>query len=268
MECSKLQDPSASILEFISFSKDVRQPICADRSAGGTIPVRAYRYCEPLTSASALGYYVFPPMSFSLLNDGSNNFWRFEDSDDWNRLDYLKLQSCIKDFDDIAPEGIRGYSPDFLASTAGDPNLIQIWSGLIVRTRPGWSTLVRSPVNFPAIHNYKLYDGLVETDSWFGPLFTNIKIIKTDTPIHFDKNMPFLQVLPIERASLRRAELNRTPIMADFRTLDSLDWENLSNALGQFEDSSRRKGHYATAVRKRWNKDAALEANSALDTTK
>jgi hypothetical protein len=28
-----------------------------------------------------------------------------------------------------------------------------------------------------------MFKGIIETDNWFGPLFTNVRIIKTDIPI-------------------------------------------------------------------------------------
>ena len=44
----------------------------ADRAAAGTMPTRAFRYCEAMTSASAFGWYVFPPITFSLMWDGGS----------------------------------------------------------------------------------------------------------------------------------------------------------------------------------------------------
>ena len=46
----------------------------ADRAAAGTMPTRAFRYCEAMTSASAFGRYVFPPITFSLMWDGG---WKY-----------------------------------------------------------------------------------------------------------------------------------------------------------------------------------------------
>ena len=50
-----------------------RLPQRADRSAAGTLPTRAFRYCEPVVTASAFGYYVFPPFNFSLMWDGTRD---------------------------------------------------------------------------------------------------------------------------------------------------------------------------------------------------
>ena len=51
---------------------DCPAPQRADRSAGGMLPTRAFRYCDPVTTASAFGWWVFPPFAFSLQFDGTN----------------------------------------------------------------------------------------------------------------------------------------------------------------------------------------------------
>ena len=63
-----------------------RMPQRADRSAAGTLPTRAFRYCEPVVTASAFGYYVFPPISFSLVWDGSEFIWTYEGAGEWMPL--------------------------------------------------------------------------------------------------------------------------------------------------------------------------------------
>lgn len=232
--------------------------MCADRSAGGTMPVRAFRFCEPLTSAASLGFYIFPPVSFSLLCDGSHTFWRTQGEDSWKRLDFVKLPQGVENFDSHAPDHLRGFSPDFLSTLEADPTLIQIWSGFAVRTLAGWSTLVRGPVNFGLTPAFTMYEGLVNTDAWFGPLFTNIRINKTDTPINFNADMPFLQVLPIERASLRRGAMKAVPESTGLSELDSLDWRKFSDGVGKWPDkATKHKGHYASENRKRASAEAA-----------
>ena len=48
------------------------------------MPMRAYRYCEAMTTASAFGWYLFPPMTFSLMWDGRMEvLWTYEGADGW-----------------------------------------------------------------------------------------------------------------------------------------------------------------------------------------
>ena len=46
---------------------------------------------------------------------------------------------------------------------------------------------------------YHMLEGMIETDVWFGPLFDNIKVLKTDTPVEFRSDIPFLQVQPVRK---------------------------------------------------------------------
>ena len=67
---------------------------------------------------------------------------------------------------------------------------MQIWSGLIARTAPEWSLLVRSPVNLARSQGYEHYEGIIETDRWFGPLFTNVRLERGPTfPSNSMKNI-------------------------------------------------------------------------------
>ena len=61
--------------------------------------------------------------------------------------------------------------------------------------------LVRPPANLPRSLAFDLYEGIVETDRWFGPLFTNLRLIKTDMPIHFSTETPLVQVQPLHRSA-------------------------------------------------------------------
>ena len=88
-------------------------------------------------------------------------------------------ENVVRHFDRVAPKRLRGFAPPFLTST-WDPSLIQVWTGLFVESAPEWSILVRPPANIQGNAGYQLYEGIVESDRWFGPLFTNLRLIKTD----------------------------------------------------------------------------------------
>ena len=79
--------PDTPLVKFYRFLPSGRAPERADRSAAGSMPTRAFRYCEAMRTASALGWYVFPPMSFKLMWDGANDVvWNYENNDNWYSL--------------------------------------------------------------------------------------------------------------------------------------------------------------------------------------
>ena len=170
------REQAAPIVTFYRLVPECRLPMRADRAAAGTMPTRAFRYCEAMTAASAFGWYVFPPITFSLMWDGGSEiFWTYKGQDAWFPLRKVQFPGFAEYFDNIAPEAAKGFSPSFL-SAFKEPGVVQIWSGLIARTAPEWSLLVRSPANLARSQGYENYEGIIETDRWFGPLFTNVRL--------------------------------------------------------------------------------------------
>ena len=176
-------------VRFFRLIADAPMPVRADRSVGGTVPTRAFRYCEPLRTASAFGWYVFPPIDFSLTFDGVDTRWSLDGGDTWQNLDSIQYPGFSDLFNEHCPAVARDCAPPLLAVGA-EPGIIAVWSGLIARTAPGWSLLVRPPANLPRSNRYDSYEGIIETDRWTGPLFTNIRLTKTDVPIEFKRETP------------------------------------------------------------------------------
>jgi uncharacterized protein DUF6065 len=193
---------------------------------------------------------VFPPIGFSLIWDGSDVVWTYDGADGWYPLKAAQYPGFAKYFDAVAPADFEGFSPQFLASLI-EPGIVQIWSGLVVRTAPGWSLLVRAPANLVRNPGYEVYEGIVETDRWFGPLFTNIRLTKTHTPIEFDADFPFLQVQPVHQ-SLYGTALDTFGVVSDLAELEPADWEAYRKTVVQPNvDPHRQRGQYAAASRRR-----------------
>jgi hypothetical protein len=62
--------------------------------------------------------------------------------------------------------------------------------------------LLRQPPNFPVAPPIDYYEGIVDTATWFGPLFINLRLTKTDFPIRLRSDMPLVQAQPIPQALL------------------------------------------------------------------
>lgn len=141
---------STPIVHFYRLIGEARMPQRADRSAAGTLPMRAYRYCEAVTSATSFGWWVFPPMDLQFLWDGHDIFWRRTGGMDWSPLQsaaqFPDFSAC---FDAAAPASLIGCSPPFLTALP-EPGTLQIWTGLFARTAADWSLLIRAPANLPS----------------------------------------------------------------------------------------------------------------------
>lgn len=243
-----------SIVEFFRMIPQGRPPKRAERSAAGYLPSRAMRYCDSLTSATGYGYWVFPPMDIQLLWDGEQVFWSYGSVESWLPLSgtesgAVQYPGYAAVFDAAVPEKLRGYSPPFLTAL---PELggVQIWTGLLAKTRPGWSLLVRPPVNLPPVAGLAAWEGVVETDLWFGPLFTNVRLTRTDVAVHIRANAPFLQVQPVPQLAYREETL-ASFVCKEAEDVAETDWERLGEVLLPHPDRELRQGSYAVAVRKR-----------------
>ena len=242
------------VVEFVKVIPDGRNPKRADRSGAGSIPGRAMRYCDALTTATGFGYWVFPPIDIQLMWDGEQIFWSFGNASAWLPLTgsasgAAQFPGFAAHFDDIAPENLKGYSPPFLTAL---PELggVQIWTGLLARTRPGWSLNVRMPVNLPGVPGLTAWEGVVECDHWFGPLFNNFRITKTDFPVRLRANVPFLQVQPIPQLSYREDILNSVSIRSSDEMTEQ-DWDQFAQVVTPNDAKLASQGTYAVRLRKR-----------------
>jgi uncharacterized protein DUF6065 len=239
------------LVEFFQMVPNPRPPARADRAVGGVIPARALRYCEAITSASAFGWYVFLPISFKVVWDGHDMLWTYEGVQEWLPLthDAVQYPHFREQFNEIAPASVRGFSPPFLTPSI-QPGGLQVWTGCIAKSAPGWSLLVRGVANLPSA-SYQMFEGIIETDHWFGPLFNNLRITKTDIPVEFRSDVPFLQVQPVHKDVYADKFLQNYAV----KNLDQLsreDWDAFHRTVVvPNTDPERRLGHYAVSVRKK-----------------
>lgn len=245
------EDP---VVQFIRLLPHGRAPKRADRSAAGFLPSRALRFCDALTSATGHGYWIFPPMDVRLMWDGDQVVWSYGEDEAWLPLSgtessAVQFPGYAERFDETAPEYLRGYSPPFLTALP-EAGAIQMWTGLLAKTRPGWSLSIRPPVNLPGIPGLSPWEGIVETDIWLGPLFTNFRLTKTDTPVHIRARVPFLQVQPVPQIAYRDETL-ASFTCTDVAEMGEADWSTLSEVLLPPADPAARQGEYAVRVRKR-----------------
>jgi len=246
-----MDTPDTPLVTFYRFIPDIRMPQRADNSAAGSIPTRAFRFCEAIRLACAFGWYVFPPIRVSFTWDGGTEIkWAYEGADDWLPLRSAQFPNFAQQFDEAAPDEIKGFSPPFV-SALQEPGLVQIWSGIVARTAPGWSLLVRSPANLPRNLAYEVYEGIIETDRWFGPLFTNIRLTRTNTAIEINPELPFLQVQPVNRALYGNA-LENFEVVNDLAHLRPEEWQAFHDTVVRPNvDPHRRQGQYAVDTRRR-----------------
>jgi hypothetical protein len=241
------------LITFYEMVRNPRLPMRATKNAAGQLPDRHHR-CEPVRTASGLGWYVFLPIDFQVVFDGSESIISLDDGETWDPLTSMQYPGFVDVWNANAPPDARGFVPPFCLM-GEDHALLQIWTGFLVKTAPGYSILVRQPANIVPPSGYFQWEGVIETDRWFGPLFTNVKLIRTDYPIQFLARRPFLQLIPIHRSEYADSKLNDF-VVHDNEALSSLtseDWAAYGRTVvtPNADPVVRRQGTYAIAARKR-----------------
>lgn len=123
---------------------------------------------------------------------------------------------------------------------------------MVARTRPGISLWLRAPINVPRTQHYEVFEGIIETDHWFGPVFNNFRLTKTDTPVEFKTEEPFLQAIPIPRAVYSEAGFNDYQLVAQIKDLRPDEWQAYHHTVVKPNTQEvRPRGQYAVTTRRR-----------------
>jgi len=151
----------------------------------------------------------------------------------------------VEYWDSNAPADLKGYAPPFVVSLFV-PGIIQIWSGLLVSTLKDWSILVGPVSNIPQSKNLATFEGIIETETWFGPLFTNIRLTRTNSPVEFHRRYPLFQVQPLLRECYGEVSFE----VVGLSEMSAADWRAFEATIRPNTEQMRMMGHYAVEVRR------------------
>jgi hypothetical protein len=259
-----MNETTEAVCRFYRIIEGAPEPRRADRSADGMLPTRAYRYCEAARSASAFGFYIYPPFEFVLVWDGTEIMWGYEGANDLYSLRGAQYPGSVEAFREVAPDPAKSLCPIFLTPLR-EPGGVQIWSGYLAQTAPGWALWSRSVANIPRTQpydHYENYEGIVETENWFGPLFTNIRLTKTNSPVVFTPREPFFQVQPIRHECYRNPRFE----VLGIGDLGARDWERYVQTMHPNTDVRRMLGHYAVDTRRRQGREQSCPVHATAAT--
>jgi hypothetical protein len=231
-------------VRYFSFFEAGEPPRRADQSAGGTIPVRAYRYCEAIRVASGAGHYLFPPTDLMLAWDGRVISCSL-DGEAWMPVaDSVQFPGFPEAWDAMAPDNCKGAAPPYLTALP-EPGFVQINLGVIAATKPGWALWLGGPINFPMPYPMDAFCGVVDTSIYRGPLFINFRITRNE-PFRIYADRPLVQVIPM------RLDAITDKVMAFKRSAMTADaWEGYHRKVAvPNRDPNRTFGTYAVEARK------------------
>ena len=238
------------MITFHSLVENVMQPVRATKCANGTLPTRGFRYCEPVRVASGFGWYVHLPMDIWFVWDGYEVEWSIDDGDVWYPLgDAIQYPGFSSAFSEAAPADVGAYAQPFVGRT-NDPDILQIWTGLILETPSDLSILVRGPVNAELNRGFDVIEGVIDTDWWFGPLFTNIRLGRKGKPIILRSDRPFVQVQPFSRPLYRQFEGEKATVRQGLDAMEPEHWGKYRRTVVRRMETRERLGDYAVEARR------------------
>ncbi|MEL6643205.1 MAG: DUF6065 family protein [Pseudomonadota bacterium] len=151
-------------------------------------------------------------------------------------------------FEASCPENLKGHCPPLVGAAEG--GMLQIVTGLVVTTAPDWGVLLRRPPNIPQKNHLEYFEGFVETGSWFGPLFINVKPVKTDVEVRFDAEWPLGFVQPIPTAATKPDVFKDASFVEALQDFTQSEWDAFGDTVLNRLGTDREVAKYAKSVRK------------------
>jgi hypothetical protein len=232
---------------FVQFYPDGQPPVRGDRGLYGSSPLRGFQFCEPYCAANELGWHAFLPIDFALKWDGTEISWYVVDCGGWMPLRSAVLPGFAEQWSRLGRSSCERGPPPFLSSLP-EPGLVQIWTGLAGRSPEGWALLVRPPPNLPRGLGFEVLEGIIETDWWFGPIITTIRICRTDEPVLFRRSLPILALQPIPKTILDPSFYASASLESGAEMLSESDWDDFQSAMA-LHGRDGRPGGYKAALR-------------------
>jgi hypothetical protein len=240
---------------FRKIFPELISPMRADKSALETMPTMAYRYCEPMRSASSHGWYIFPPLDFSLRWDGHDVYFYDSDSERWIILDSYLPDEHLRHWNAYCPKQLKNLCPPLITALPMR-GVVQVWSGLFCESSKDWSVLVRPLVNVRSTNAFSCFEGIVETDEYKPfPLFVNLQLIATNIEINIAMAAPLFQLVPLKREcysdEIHDARIYQDGLLDKLET-EKIDWNGFIKTVRVSSHGlPAEPGTYAIESRKR-----------------
>lgn len=178
--------------------------ISAEKTLNGTAHPAGVKFCRPFSLANASGWWLFPPIDFDILWKGGKEF-DLKMHESFSNSDHILTNSLIRETDQVHIEKWCPINTGRSKFTLGavEDGVVQVWTGTIFQTPPGWCLHVCSPINFD-IYGYRVMEGILETDWMFYDIWINLKFTEQNRWIEFRKTQfpPLAQIVPVTRESV------------------------------------------------------------------
>jgi hypothetical protein len=177
----------------------------AEKTLHGAAHRGGVRWCGPFTNANKAGWWVFPPVDVDIVWKGGRDF-DYEVLTPYSDADSHLIRFLIREDEDVdvdrwLPEdGRTKFSWGLL-----EDGVVQIWTGCIFQTPPGWGLHIRSPVNFPP-QPFHVMEAILETDWLRYDIWLNVAFDRENevARLRHDEWPPIAQLMPVPREAYER----------------------------------------------------------------
>lgn len=249
-------------VEIFTMSPDGKPPERASSDVVGSLPSRAVQKCPPVTLASGFGWYVYPPVDFALRWDGQQSEMSLlEDNEpvQWRSLggfhnvklvdhpEYLaglpqRFQQDIDVFDSGLPLVVNA-----------DPraaHLLELITGTVARTSPGWYLLMRGVPNWPHDRGVQVLDGIVETDWYRSSLPTILRLTEPGRVVRFYRRFPLALLQPVHRSTLAAVDDAELTVTSGLHNWPEDLWADYVEMRRKRKDPNIRSGYRQERARR------------------
>lgn len=174
----------------------------AEKTLHGTAHRGAVRFCGPFTNANKGGWWVFPPVDVDITWHGGADFEHelltpFENVD----RDLVWFLTDEEDREHAAHWLGREGRTKFTWGLV-EEGVVQLWTGCIFETPPGWGLHVRSPVNMPP-RAFHVMEAVLETDWLQYDIWLNLAFDRVGEKAEIRREgwPPIAQLVPVRRES-------------------------------------------------------------------
>jgi hypothetical protein len=172
----------------------------ADRTLRGTAHKAATRWCGPFTHANKAGWWLFPPVDIDITWRGGSEF-EWELLTPYSNADAHLVRLLLDDGDAASPhlwlgeEGRTKFTWGLV-----EEGVVQMWTGCIFETPPGWGLHIRSPINCGSL-DFHVMEAVLETDWLQYDIWLNLVFHRVGERVELRRDAwpPVAQLVPIRR---------------------------------------------------------------------
>jgi hypothetical protein len=191
----------------------------ADATLGGDAPLPGRQYCGPFVLANGAGYYLYSPVDMDISYDPrEESRWTVTTyGEGYTDDDVAILRGMAANHPTHDPEMITPRTKIYFAGEHYEPrHTVQIWTGCLFRTPPGWSLWIRSPINREMTRPFQIMEGILETDWLWYDIWMNLRFTHTNVTASLRRDGPPLaQIVPVPRATTQHWQVEERKLAPD-----------------------------------------------------